>query len=318
MKNLSVTIRERLRCPICGGRLGPQGEELVCTNDPCGVAFPVVDGVPVLLNEKRSLFLIADVIAGARSDQERAGSAAGRALRRLAPAMGRNVRAGANYRRLVTLLFDRAVKPRVLVIGGGVLGQGMEFLSSAPGIELVETDVMLGPRTMLVCDAHDVPFEDRVFDGVVAQAVLEHVADPYRCVEEVHRLLNPGGLVYAEVPFMQQVHMGRHDFTRFTYLGLRRLFRGFKEIESGATCGPGMALAWAYEYFLASFFSSRRLRSVVRAFARVTSFYLKYCDYYLVRKAGALDAASSIFFLGERAGSVMSDRELIRQYRGLS
>ena len=50
------------------------------------------------------------------------------------------------------------------------------------------------------------------------------------------------GLVYADTPFMQQVHMGRYDFTRFTYLGHRRLFRKFEEIDSGAVSGPAMAL----------------------------------------------------------------------------
>ncbi len=84
---------------------------------------------------------------------------------------------------------------------------------------------------------------DESFDGVICQAVLEHVLDPYRCVEEIHRVLRPNGLVYAETPFMQQVHGGTHDFTRFTHLGHRRLFRKFAEVDSGVVCGPGMALA---------------------------------------------------------------------------
>ena len=80
---------------------------------------------------------------------------------------------------------------------------------------------------MLICDANDIPFENGSFDGVVLQAALEHVADPYRCVEETHRVLKEKGLVYAETAFMQQVHGGRYDFTRFTRLGHRRLFRRF-------------------------------------------------------------------------------------------
>jgi hypothetical protein len=35
-------------------------------------------------------------------------------------------------------------------------------------------------------------------------------------------------------------------------------------------------------------------------FARLTSFYLKYFDYYLIDKAGALDAASGYYFLGRK------------------
>jgi ubiquinone/menaquinone biosynthesis C-methylase UbiE len=183
-------------------------------------------------------------------------------------------------------------------------------------LELVETDVSFGERTQLVCDAHDIPFEDKSFDGVIAQAVLEHVADPYRCVQEIHRVLKEKGLVYAETPFMQQVHLGRYDFTRFTHLGHRRLFRKFDELESGIVGGPGTALAWAYQYFWLSFTSVKILRQLLKTFARLTSFYLKYFDYYFDDKAAALDAASGYYFLGRKADFSLSDRELITLYKG--
>jgi hypothetical protein len=124
--------------------------------------------------------------------------------------------------------------------------------------------------------------------------------------------------VYAETPFMQQVHGGRYDFTRFTHLGHRRLFRMFDEIESGVACGPGMALAWAYQYFLLSFVSSRTSRAVVRIMAAFTSFYLKWCDRYLANSPGALDAASGCYFLGRKGERALTDREIVALYRGAS
>lgn len=51
--------------------------------------------------------------------------------------------------------------------------------------------------------------------------------NPYRCINEVYRVLNENGIVYASTPFMLQVHMGKFDFTRFTHSGHRRLFRNF-------------------------------------------------------------------------------------------
>lgn len=189
-------------------------------------------------------------------------------------------------------------------------------LAQNGSLELVDTDVSFGPRTMLICDAHDIPFQDESFDGVIAQAVLEHVVDPYRCVEEMHRVLKKDGLVYAETPFMQQVHLGRYDFTRFTHLGHRRLFRRFEEIDSGAVCGPGMALAWSYQYFLLSFAKLKILRALIRAFASLTSFYLKYFDYFLIDTAGGLDAASGYYFMGRKSDHSLSDRELLTLYKG--
>jgi len=232
------------------------------------------------------------------------------------PKISANLKARKNYRRPAELLHGTAPRCRVLVLGGSVLGEGMDELALDPALDLVETDVAFGPRTALICDAHDIPFQDRTFDCVIVQAVLEHVVDPYRCVAEVHRVLKERGIVYAETPFMQQVHGGRYDFTRFTHLGHRRLFRHFEEIDSGAVGGPGMALAWAYLYLLRSFASSRKMRAVLRLWAGARSFFLKYLDRLVIDTPGSLDAASGYFFLGVRSETVLSDRELLKSYRG--
>ena len=52
-------LREILRCPVCHGELvdgtGPTHPELQCTNETCGRAYRIEDGVPVLLpDEARS------------------------------------------------------------------------------------------------------------------------------------------------------------------------------------------------------------------------------------------------------------------------
>lgn len=49
-------VREVLRCPACRAELadgtGPDGApELVCTAPGCALAYPVTDGIPVLLVE---------------------------------------------------------------------------------------------------------------------------------------------------------------------------------------------------------------------------------------------------------------------------
>ena len=314
---LPHSLRPLLRCPVCRSALDLAGEHLACATPVCGSRFPVVDGVPVLLNEQNSVFRTADFLARHSTTIDLERSRARNALGRLIPSISANIKARRNYEAFARLLLGQSAAPRVLVVGGSILGEGIESLVRSRSLELVETDVSFGPRTMLICDAHDIPLEDESFDGAIVQAVLEHVVDPYRCVGEIHRVLKRDGLVYAETPFMQQVHMGRYDFTRFTHLGHRRLFRAFDEIESGALCGPGMALAWAYQYFLWSFTESHIGGLLARAFARATAFFLKYFDYYLIDKAGALDAASAYYFLGRKAGRTLTDRELVGLYRGV-
>jgi hypothetical protein len=77
-----------------------------------------------------------------------------------------------------------------------------------------------------------------------------------------------------------------------------------------------MALAWSYQYFLLSFFTSPAVRTAVKGFTRVTAFWLKYFDYHLIDTPGGLDAASGVYFLGRKGERPLDDGELIAQYRG--
>ncbi len=294
---LSSDMMDRLRCPVCRSAL----VALRCTG--CAREYPARGDVPVLLDGSISLFRPEEIVP---ETMRKPG------LGRFLPELGENLKAAANYRRFVELVG----RGRVLVVGGRILGEGMEALASS-GLELVETDVALGPRTQIVCDAHSLPFADETFDGVIAQAVLEHVLDPVRCVAEMHRVLKPAGLVYAETPFMQQVHAGAYDFHRFTHLGHRRLFREFDEVDSGAACGPAMALAWSFTYFLQSFATSTRQRKVARAVGIMASYPLRFLDPLLIDRPATIDAASAVYFLGRKSGEPLPDRELTRQYRGM-
>ena len=306
-------------CPVCHGALAGGGEGLCCRNPACRAEYPVVDGVPVLINEANSVFSISDFEKRDdtffNSPESKLFALGMRLVRRL-PSIGDSVGARERYAEMAHLLLAETPHPVVLVVGGSIVGQGMaEFLQN-PAIRFVETDVSWGPRTRMICDGHDLPFRDGTFDGVIAQAVLEHVVDPHRCVDEMHRVLKGRGIAYAETPFMQQVHGGRYDFLRFSHLGHRRLFRRFTEIGSGVACGPGMALAWAWRYFALSLVTSRAARALTYLVTQPTSFWLKYFDKHLVGKPGAFDAASGYYFMGRRSDGVLPDRELIKLYRG--
>jgi SAM-dependent methyltransferase len=44
------------------------------------------------------------------------------------------------------------------------------------------------------------PFEDNSVDEIHFYHVLEHLHDPIRKLEEIHRILKPGGVLYMRVP----------------------------------------------------------------------------------------------------------------------
>jgi SAM-dependent methyltransferase len=305
-----------LRCPRCKQALSrPSDDAMVCADAGCGQRYPVVAGRPVLIDEQRSVFAIADYKAPDAEKPDDGVWARVRAAAKRVPTPSINQSAERCFAWMRDRLAARSGGQLVLVVGGGVMGKGMHVLHEVPAIRLVNVDPSPDSAANLFCDAHDLPFADASVDAVVAQAVLEHVADPLRCVAEIHRVLKPDGIVYSEIPFMQEVHLRGYDFTRFTLLGHRRLFREFKEAESGAVAGPGTTLAWAWRYFLASFARSRAAAKVLFWIGRVTGFVLEQTD-HLLRTPGALDAASCTFFLGTKATCMVSDRDLIASYRG--
>jgi SAM-dependent methyltransferase/uncharacterized protein YbaR (Trm112 family) len=310
-----------LRCPATGAELVMRDGSL---QTPDGEhAYPIVDGVPILIAGEKSLFDPANYGTAAphppRGTQLK--QLVKRWVRRIAympPTLIRNLVADDNISDLAELLRSRAAadrRPRVLVVGGAAVGVGVDVLLRADDLDVFQTDILLTPAVAVVCDGHDLPFADRVFDAVVCQAVLEHVLDPQRVADEIWRVLGSGGLVYSEVPFMAQVHAGAFDFTRFTHLGHRRLWRRFDEIKSGADTGPGMALSWSILYFVRSL-TPRPIWPAADRLVSASFFWLKYLDPWLVRKPAALDAAYGSFFLGTQRETPIADREIVNGYRG--
>jgi len=282
----------------------------------CQAHFPTVGGVPVLINDNSSLFSINDFISQRQTTLNLTSNSVKTLIKRLLPGLGRNINGKRNYQKLAALLLTESAEPRILIIGGSILGDGMEVLVGESRIELIETDVSFGPRTQVICDGHDLPFANGAFDAVVVQATLQYLLEPAKCVDEIHRVLKSTGLVYAESAFMQQVVLGRYDFSRFTHLGHRHLFRRFEEVSSGVICGPGMALAWSVQFFFLSFARSKMVRGLIRAFCQLGLFWIKYFDYYLAEKPGAYDAASGFYFMGKKSERVLNGRDLICLYRG--
>jgi ubiquinone/menaquinone biosynthesis C-methylase UbiE len=67
-------------------------------------------------------------------------------------------------------------------------------------------------RLTRVCeaDAMDLPFEDDLFDVIVALDILEHLPDDCAAMREFHRVLRPGGYVVATVPAYESL-WSSHD-----------------------------------------------------------------------------------------------------------
>lgn len=174
-----------------------------------------------------------------------------------------------------------------------MVGAGVQNLLSEPTVQVIATDVYASPNTVLVADGHGLPFVDACFDAVWVQAVLEHVLDPARVVAEAWRVLRPNGLIYAETPFMQQVHEAGYDFTRFTLSGHRWLFRAFRQTDAGVVAGPAVSLIWSIRYLARTLLRSDKAATLLG----FPFFWLRWIDRFGGFRLRA-DAANGVFFLG--------------------
>jgi SAM-dependent methyltransferase len=145
----------------------------------------------------------------------------------------------------------------------------------------------------VVCDLAALPFADASIDGIVSEAVLEHVPDPAAHVAEMRRVLRPGGRVFCYFPFMVPYHASPHDYSRLTLPGLRHLFDGFTIESVRVAGGPTSGLLWTLQEWLAIVCSmwSERLYRVLLPITWLLS-PLKYLDAILMRHPAAHVIAS--------------------------
>ncbi|MBF0367845.1 MAG: methyltransferase domain-containing protein [Magnetococcales bacterium] len=316
--DLAQSLLDILACPACHGPLQLEAKGLSCAKPLCGGTadpWPVVNGIPILIDQNRSIFRIADFESGPQTPKRPLWRQLLSRIWHFRPGLSRNIAANENYRHLQELL-ESAPEPRLLVLGCGEGGAGMDQLKGNSRISITGLDVRMTEKTSVIGDGMSLPFKDRVFDGVVVQGVLEHIFDPYQVERQIYRVLKNRGLIYCELPFMQPNHGGAYDFIRFTQVGHRRFWRRFDEIDAGACCGPGMALAHSFQQFFRALFPFRLWRVFSDWVLDWSLWWLKYFDLFLANTPAGLDGASAFYFLGRKGTRFVIDRNLPQTYRG--
>ena len=199
-------------------------------------------------------------------------------------------RSDARLRRVIASLGPEAV---ILNVGAGgkVLDERVFNLDIAPS-----------GTTHALASVFALPLPGGVVDMVILQGVLEHVRDPRRAVLEVLRVLKPGGLFYAEMPFLEPYHEAPIDISRCTKLGLIHLCRPLVELQSGIHIGPASTLTWVFREFFAALVSGghpviyRRASSLIGWIV----FPIRFLDHWLERSEHFHKIASSFYFLGRK------------------
>jgi SAM-dependent methyltransferase len=95
----------------------------------------------------------------------------------------------------------------------------------------IALDVQRGIGIQVIGDAQALGIRDGSFDVVLCTEVLEHLPEPQRAIDEMFRVLVPGGQLLLTTRFLFPIHDAPHDYFRFTKYGLRYLLRRFEIIE---------------------------------------------------------------------------------------
>ena len=300
-----------LKCPDCGGHIDTVDGKVICSS--CMTRFNLFHDQLILLQKDNELFPVsvyADSNVLPVSNRRRRRSV----IKRFIPKKSINL---ARKK-----MFDRLAKEHnekdkvILVVGCGNQTAELEKYFSGNNAVFVFCDIDKHADVDIFCDSHKLPFLDGSFDGIISTAVMEHVLYPEKVIEEMSRVLKFGGFIYSEIPFLQSVHEGAYDFTRFTMSGHRRLLENFKEIDSGMVAGPGTALVWGICDFFGALSTNSRISFILVAFARVMFSWIKYFDYLIKNNQSAINAASCTYFYGKKTIDGTTVTEIINKYNG--
>jgi ubiquinone/menaquinone biosynthesis C-methylase UbiE len=106
------------------------------------------------------------------------------------------------------LLLDNCNGKRILDIGGGTGRTGNALIQSGYEVTVLDKneDIMRfgqeihSPLVFVKGDAYRLPFKTEIFDEVILEEIIEHFEGQGKAIEEIHRVLRPGGRVILSTP----------------------------------------------------------------------------------------------------------------------
>jgi uncharacterized protein YbaR (Trm112 family)/SAM-dependent methyltransferase len=280
---------EILACPKCASPLETSGEGLRCA--ACGGAYPVISGVPLLMTpEDRARF-------GVRLAEPGGAGMAARYSERASASLGARLK---RILRPPLPLVHNPAEPALPCPPGSLnlhLGGGGR---SVPGF--FNLDIGLFPGVDVVANAERLPFAEEALDAIECDAVLEHVEAPESLAREALRVLKPGGLFHAVVPFCHPYHAYPADYRRWTQAGLGHWLAGlgFEILATGARTGPTATLLTFLLEYVKLLFGGGSAGKAAYAAAGWLLFPFRYLDCWLNRRAGADLLANHVFALARK------------------
>lgn len=132
--------------------------------------------------------------------------------------------------------------PGPVVEFGAYRVEGQERLADLralfPGRAYTGADLRAGPGVDRVADLAAAPFASGSVGTLLCLETLEHVFELPQALEEVQRMLAPGGLLVASTPFHFHIHAHPDDYWRLTPSAWARLLSPYAAWRVGAVGVP--------------------------------------------------------------------------------
>ena len=99
-----------------------------------------------------------------------------------------------------------------------------------PHTKYLRLDISKKTKPDIVGDIQNFKTRKR-FDIVIMTEVLEHLSNPKKAIDNIYKILHPGGVCILSTCFFYPYHPDPKDYYRFTKDSLYYLFKKFKKIE---------------------------------------------------------------------------------------
>ena len=207
-----------------------------------------------------------------------------------------NIISKKKYELICNTIFG--INNKILNIGSGDFnGVGAKLWKYSKG-NIINLDIQDGPNVDVVGDAHNLPFENNLFDTIVMQAVLEHLHSPDLALKEAFRVLKPNGYLYLEVPFLQGFHADPHDYFRYTQVGILKLTQNYGiTVYKGVSSGPFSTINWIIRDLLSNLTPFKKFNLIVRFLISWIFFPLKYLDFLVINSKACERLACEYYYL---------------------
>jgi len=130
---------------------------------------------------------------------------------------------------------ERVLQHRIVLDMGGGKPWSTGWIHKKYGALLenkaYSVDFIKENKPHIIADAKILPFRDNSVDGIICNAVLEHIDKPFQAIDELYRILSKDGELALYVPWIYPYHSAPCDYFRYTQDGIRSLTDKFSEVQ---------------------------------------------------------------------------------------